>query len=103
MNEALTAPTAKVVRSEGWTRVGTPVTRAEDVLELYDLAPVRARRPELAPASRALLERLREGALTGDELLRASGLDAQQASAALLELELARAVHLEDGVYRAAI
>lgn len=81
----------------------TPVTRAEDVLELYDLAPARARRPELAPTSRALLERLREGALTGDELLRASGLDAQQASAALLELELARAVHLEDGVYRAAI
>jgi hypothetical protein len=35
--------------------------------------------------------------------VRASGVDPAQASAALMELELARRVALEDGVYRASI
>ena len=81
----------------------TPVTGAEDVLELFDLAPSPAARPELTPPAQALLERLRDGALTADELVRATGVDAAQASAALLELELVRLVELEDGVYRAAV
>jgi DNA processing protein len=90
--------------TNGLLRLGaTPVTRAEDVLEIFGLVPTAPATPELAPAARALLERLRDGALTADELTRAADLDAAQASAALLELELARLVLLEDGVYRAAV
>jgi DNA processing protein len=81
----------------------TPVTCAEDVLELFGIAPAEPAVPELGAAAKALFERLREGALTADELVRASGVEAAQASAALLELELARLVALEDGVYRAAL
>jgi len=85
-------------------RIGAaPVTRVEDLLELFDLAAASAPEPRLAPAAQALLAQLREGALTADELLRAAAVDAAQASAALLELELARLVSLEDGVYRAAV
>ena len=42
-------------------------------------------------------------ALTADELVRASGLDPGEGAAALMELELAGEVMLEDGVYRAAV
>jgi predicted Rossmann fold nucleotide-binding protein DprA/Smf involved in DNA uptake len=54
-------------------------------------------------AAQALLERLQEGALSADELVRAAGIDPGQAAAALVELELARRVELEDGVYRASV
>jgi len=81
----------------------TPVTRVDDVLEALGIAPAIPPVPELAPAAHALLERLRDGALTADELVRAAGIDAAQASTALLELELARLVLQEDGVYRAAV
>lgn len=81
----------------------TPVTRAEDVLEAFGLEPARSRPPDLGEAAEALLRELRDGALTADELVRASRLDAAAASAALLELELARLVTLEDGVYRATV
>ena len=50
-----------------------------------------------------LLERLSAGALTADELLRGSGVDPGAGSAALIELELAGRISLEDGVYRAAV
>ena len=80
-----------------------PVTRAEDVLEIFGLARTPPARPRLGPAAQALLEQLHDGAWTADELVRASGIEAAQASAALLELELARLVELEDGVYRAAV
>jgi DNA processing protein len=81
----------------------TPVTRAEDVLEVFGLVAASPAVPELPPAAQALLERLRDGALTADELVRVANVDAAEASAALLELELARLVLQEDGVYRAAI
>ena len=81
----------------------TPVTGAEDVLELFDLVPAKAATVNLGPAAQSLLERLRDRALTADELMRASGVDPAQASAALIELELARIVALEDGVYRASV
>jgi DNA processing protein len=80
-----------------------PVTCAGDVLELFDLAPAPRTQSQLGPDAQSLLERLREAALTGDELVRLSGMGAGQASAALLELELARSVTLEDGVYRASV
>jgi DNA processing protein len=80
-----------------------PVTCAGDVLELFDLAPAVRKLPALAPAAETLLERLRDQALTADELVRSTGLDPAQSSAALMELELARLVQLEDGVYRASV
>jgi DNA processing protein len=80
-----------------------PVTCAGDVLELFDIEPARPARGEVSPTADALLDRLREGALTGDELVRASGIDPGAVSAALMELELARLVALDDGVYRAVL
>jgi predicted Rossmann fold nucleotide-binding protein DprA/Smf involved in DNA uptake len=79
------------------------VTCAGDVLELFGLEPAAERRAALGPAAETVLTRLREGALTADEVVLTSGLDAAKASAALVELELARLVTLEDGVYRAAV
>ena len=81
----------------------TPVTCAGDVLESFGLAPAEPDIATLGAAAQTLLERLRDGALTGDELVRASGIDPAHASAALMELELARRVALEDGVYRASV
>jgi DNA processing protein len=78
-----------------------PVTRVEDVLELFDLSVQRADPARVGAVAEALLERLRDGALTADELVRSSGVEAGQAAAALVELELARRVELDDGVYRA--
>ena len=81
----------------------TPVTSATDVLELYGIEPQAARRGSLDPIAAALMAHLRDAALTADELVRASGLDPGEAAAALMELELAGEVMLEDGVYRAAV
>ena len=81
----------------------TPVTSASDVLELYGIEPQAARRRSLDPIAAALMAHLRDAALTADELVRASGLDPGEGAAALMELELAGEVLLEDGVYRAAV
>jgi DNA processing protein len=81
----------------------TPVTCAADVLELFDLVPAAREPAALGEAAQVLLARLGDGALTADELVRLSGVDPAQASAALVELELAMRVSLEDGVYRAAV
>ena len=59
--------------------------------------------PSLGEAAQALFQQLRGGALTADELVRVSGIDPAQASAALMELELASRVTLEDGVYPASV
>jgi predicted Rossmann fold nucleotide-binding protein DprA/Smf involved in DNA uptake len=45
---------------------------------------------------------MREGAAGADELGRRTGLGAGELAAALTELELAGAVHVEDGIYRAS-
>lgn len=79
------------------------VTCAGDILELYDLVSRSPRAPSLGPTAETLLARLRESALTGDELVRASGLEPGESAAALTALELAGQVTVEDGVYRAAI
>ncbi len=81
----------------------TPVTRAGDVLELFDLEPLEPEPESISEAATAVLAKLRDGALTGDELVRASGVQAAAAAAALVELELSRRVVLEDGVYRASV
>jgi predicted Rossmann fold nucleotide-binding protein DprA/Smf involved in DNA uptake len=73
------------------------------VLELYHLAPAAPSAPSLGAAAESLLARLRDSALTADELVRASGIDAGEGAAVLTALELAGQVTVEDGLYRAAI
>jgi DNA processing protein len=80
-----------------------PVTSAADVLELFDLSPGAVEHAEVGMVATALLERLADGALTADELVRSSGIEPGEAAAALVELELARRVELEDGVYRVSV
>ena len=90
--------------SNALLRLGAvPVTCAEDVLELYDIAPRRQVQARLGPLAEALLAQLSGSALTVDELVRATSLDPGASAAALMELELAGRVTFEDGVYRAAI
>jgi DNA processing protein len=81
----------------------TPVTCAADVLELFNLVASSPPATPMSTAARSLLERLRDGALTADELMRDSVVDAGTVAAALVELELSRSVSLEDGVYRASV
>jgi DNA processing protein len=81
----------------------TPVTCAADVLETFGLVPTEPEAAQLGAAAATLLEHLRDRPLTADELVRSSGVDSAEASAALMELELARRVALEDGVYRASM
>ena len=80
-----------------------PVTCAADVLEILGIEPKVPQVVALGPVAAALLARLEEGALTGDEVVRASGVDSGTGAAALTELELAGHVTIEDGVYRTAI
>jgi DNA processing protein len=81
----------------------TPVTCLEDVLEAYGIERVAPSAVSLGPTAETILARLGDGALTGDEVVRASGVDAGAGAAALVELELAGRVTLEDGVYRVAV
>ena len=81
----------------------TPVTCLEDVLEAYGIERAAAAAVSLGTTAETILARLGDGALTGDEVVRASGVDAGAGAAALIELELAGRVILEDGVYRAAV
>ena len=98
ITSALSAGTNALIRLGA-----TPVTCAGDILELFDLNPVQPENASLGRAAQTLLERLHDGALTADELMRVSGVEPAQASAALIELELGRRVALEDGVYRVSI
>jgi DNA processing protein len=81
----------------------TPVTCAADVLEVFGIELVKPEPVSLGRVAEALLLELAKGALTTDELVRASGVDSTQGVATLVELELAGRVTLEDGVYRAAL
>ena len=81
----------------------TPVTRSEDVLEVFGLEAAVSEKAALGPTAQQLLARLGDGALTADEVVRASGVEPGAVAAALVELELAGRVTLEDGLYRAAI
>lgn len=81
----------------------TPVTRVDDVLELFALEPAGRSRGRLSAGAEAALHVLRDGSLTADEVVRAAGLSPPEGSAVLMELELSGAVALEDGVYRATV
>ena len=81
----------------------TPVTSADDVLELFGVVPARREPASVGDTAQAILDVLREGALSTDELVRAARLEPGAVAAALIELELARRVELEDGMYRASV
>jgi DNA processing protein len=85
-------------------RIGAaPVTRSEDVLEFFGIEPGGQSRARLSADAEVALGVLRDGPLTGDEIVRATGMSPAEASAALMELELGGAATFEDGVYRAAV
>jgi DNA processing protein len=77
----------------------TPLTSSADVLELFGFEASADADVDLGGPARAILERL-DGPASADELVRAAGLDAGVAAAALSELELAGLVATSDGVYR---
>jgi DNA processing protein len=81
----------------------TPVTCADDVLEVFGLERRARHEVDVGVTAKALLSVLRDGSLSADELVRASRIDPADASAALIELELAQLVAQEDGVYRACV
>jgi DNA processing protein len=87
--------------SNGLLRLGaTPLTRPEDVLELFGLEAVRPEPAAVGPAAKVVLERLQEEPRGADALGRATGLGAGDVAAALAELELAGLVAADAGVYR---
>jgi len=91
--------------ANGLLRQGaTPVTRAADVLEAVGVEPVSAAPliPDVGGAA-AVVEALSGGAATPDELVRATSLSAGAVAAALVELELAGVVAVEEGLVRSTI
>jgi DNA processing protein len=80
----------------------TPLTSSADVLELFDLSPPARASTELSAHAERVLERLRAGAASADELARGTGLDVATVTGALVELELAGVAVEGEGRYRAA-
>ena len=74
-------------------------TAAEDVLALFGLAREERPAPKVGAAAAAILAVLPGGA---DEVVRATGLDAQAVAVALAELELSGLVQEGEGMYRAS-
>lgn len=90
--------------SNALLRLGaTPVTCADDILELFGLERRPPAAEPLGAVAEALLGQLAERPLGADELFRAVGVEPGAGAGALLELELAGRVSHEDGVYRAAV
>ena len=87
--------------SNGLLRLGaTPLTRTEDVLELFGLEAAEPEAPELGTAAQAVLERVQEEPRGADAIGRVTGLGAGEVAAALAELELAGLVAESAGLYR---
>jgi DNA processing protein len=106
--EVLSVPgeitSALAAGTNGLLRLGaTPVTCTADVLEAFGIELADAEPAKLGEAAAALLAHLQDEALTADQLMRAAGVDPAEASAVLMELELAGRVALEDGIYRASV
>jgi DNA processing protein len=80
----------------------TPLTSATDVLELFDLAPSVSETGVVGRLAAQVLDRLRLGAASADELARATGMDVAAVTGALVELELAGAAEEGEGRYRAS-
>ena len=82
----------------------TPVTCAADVLEVFGIEPSSAPAASLGPVADALLSKLgRAGTHRRRARARLGARPASHGAAALMELELAGRVTIEDGVYRVAI
>jgi DNA processing protein len=82
----------------------TPLTSADDVLELFGLAASqRPAAPRISANAASVIERLTESAASADELARATGLEPGPLAAALAELELAGLATEADGRYRGVI
>jgi DNA processing protein len=89
--------------SNALLRLGaTPLTAACDVLEHFGIAPPVQPLPELEEAQKAVLAHVDELAVSADELVRKTGMEAAALAAVLTELELLGLVASEEGVYRAA-
>jgi DNA processing protein len=78
-------------------------TSAADVLDAFGLAPEPPSPPDLTLPAEAVLDRLREGPQSADELVRALALDAGAAAAALTELELHGLLTETSGIFRAVV
>jgi len=78
-----------------------PLTRAEDVLDVFGVVRTESAASDLGPLAAKVLERLRDGPASPDELARSTGLDAGSLASALTELELAGCAVAGGGVYRA--
>lgn len=74
-------------------------TAAEDVLELFGLAPEQRPAPKVGADAATVLAVLPGSA---DELVRVTGLDAAALAVALAELELSGLVQEGEGIYRAS-
>jgi DNA processing protein len=79
----------------------TPLTQAGDVLELFGLSAATATAVDLSDVAGTVLNRLRDGPASADELARATGLEAGALASALTELELAGVAVAAGGVFRA--
>ena len=93
------------IGTNGLLRQGaTPATCVADVLDALGLEISRtsASVPEV-PGAAAVLEALAVGAVTPDEVVRATTLSAAAVAAALVELELAGIVSVEEGRVRSTI
>ena len=93
------------IGTNGLLRQGaTPATCVADVLDALGLEISRtsASVPE-GPGAAAVLEALAVGAVTPDEVVRATALSAAAVAAALVELELAGIVSVEEGRVRSTI
>lgn len=78
----------------------TPCTSAQDVLELFGIEEQRYPAVSVGETAAAVLAALPAAA---DDVVRATGLDAQAVAVALAELELAGLASEGDGLYRAAV
>jgi DNA processing protein len=84
-------------------RVGaTAATSSADVLESFGLLPPETPPPDVSDAAGKVLERLRDGPYSADELVRGLGLDVPQVTATLTELELHGLLTETSGIFRAA-
>ncbi len=77
-----------------------PCTCAQDVLDLFGLEPEERTPPAVGESAAAVLAALPAAA---DDVVHATGLDAQTVAVALAELELAGLTSEGDGVFRASI
>jgi DNA processing protein len=77
-----------------------PLTSAADMLELFDVVPIGAEAPAVSEAAAKILDALRAGSASADELARATALDVAAVTGALVELELIGLAEEGEGRFR---